>query len=529
MLHPIDLLVIVAYLGLTLGIGLLFARRNRTSDHYFLGGRNFPGWAIGLSFLGSTISSVTFIAYPADSFKTAWLRLVPNLAFPVIVLMAAFLFVPFFRRGTIHSAYHYLSLRFGPHVSVYAASVYLCMQMVRAATVTYLLAVLVATLTGLPVSWGIVLAAGLTAFYTVKGGFEAVVWTDVIQVIVLLSGAMACILFIAHAVPGGLFAIVTEAFAAGKISFRDLAPGSPGLVDVPAGFSLTEKTSTMLLLVGAANYIAGQLDQDSVQRWCAARSGVEARRSMLWLGVGALPVWVGFMFLGSCLWVYHQHFPSEVSQAILAGTRKAEDVLPQFILSVLPTGLAGLVISAALAAAMASLSSCINASGMVWLNDIYRPHLAPGRTDAHYLRMSRITSLVVALLMVGGALVFDAVSTKTLMEFVLVVTALFGGGISGMFLFGMLTRWGDAKAVLVGIGATVAFTIYAMLVGFGFLPRIFDAYYTSIMCNMVMFATCCLAAWLRPRPGVALAGLTLWDPPDVASPAPRAAPSHPLS
>ena len=510
-MHPLDLLVIFFYLALTVVIGLRFSRRNRSTDRYFLGGRDFPGWAIGLSFIGSTISSVTFIAYPADSFKTAWLRLMPNFAFPFIVLLAGYAFIPFFRRGTVHSAYHYLYLRVGHLVSVYAALVYLLAQMVRAATITYLLAVLLSSMTGLPVVACIVLSAGLTALYTIKGGFEAVIWTDVIQTVVLVTGAIACVVFIVQALPGGLAQVISEALAAGKISFRDLDPGTGKLESVAAGFSFSEKTAVMLVFVGASNYIAGQLDQDSVQRWCSARSAREARKSMLVLGFGALPIWTGFMFLGTCLWVYYQHFPTAASADILANVRKAEDILPHFIVTVLPHGLAGLVISAALAAAMASLSSCINASGMVWINDIYRRYLAPGKSDEHYLRTGHRTSLVIALLMTGGAYVFYAVSTKTIMEFVLIVTALFGGGISGAFLFGMLTRWGDARAVVAGIVVTLGFTFCALMMEFGVLPRAFSPYYTSILANLIMFGTCSLAAWLLPRSSRDLRNLTVWD------------------
>jgi hypothetical protein len=223
-LHPIDGLVIAAYAVITLAIGLRFARRNKTTDRYFLGGRDFPGWAIGLSFIGSTISSITFIAYPADSFKTAWLRILPPLAFPVVVLFAAYTFIPFFRRGTVHSAYHYLALRFGPSVSLYAAVVYLVMQVVRASTVTYLLAVLLSTLTQWPVLACIALSAGVTAVYTIKGGFEAVVWTDVIQTIVLLLGAAACVIFIVQA----LLAVGEDRADAGAGRDRQLPRGTVG-------------------------------------------------------------------------------------------------------------------------------------------------------------------------------------------------------------------------------------------------------------------------------------------------------------
>ena len=217
-LHPLDVAVVLAYLVVTLAIGLYFSRRNHTTERYFLGGRNFPGWAIGLSFIGSTISSVTFIAYPADSFKTAWLRLLPPLAFPLVVMLAAYAFIPFFRRGTAQSAYHYLYLRFGKGVSIYAATVYLMAQLVRAATITYLLAILLASMTGLSVVICIALAAGTTALYTVKGGFEAVVWTDVIQTVVLLAGAVACIGFVIHALPGGVTQIFQEAWESPTLS-----------------------------------------------------------------------------------------------------------------------------------------------------------------------------------------------------------------------------------------------------------------------------------------------------------------------
>ena len=510
-LHPLDVAVVLAYLVVTLAIGLYFSRRNHTTERYFLGGRNFPGWAIGLSFIGSTISSVTFIAYPADSFKTAWLRLLPPLAFPLVVMLAAYAFIPFFRRGTAQSAYHYLYLRFGKGVSIYAATVYLMAQLVRAATITYLLAILLASMTGLSVVICIALAAGTTALYTVKGGFEAVVWTDVIQTVVLLAGAVACIGFVIHALPGGVTQIFQEAWDAQKISFHDLNPATGRLEPVPLGFSLTEKTAIMMLFVGVSNYVTGQLDQDSVQRWCSARSAREARKSMFVLGFGALPIWSGFMFLGTSLWVFYQHFPSDVSTAVLGGTKKAEDILPHFIVTQLPHGLAGLVMSAALAAAMASLSSCINAAGMVWINDLYRRHLVPGKIDLHYLRTGRVTSLIVSVLMAVGAYLFYIAPTKTILEFVLVITALLGGGISGAFLFGMLTRLGDAKAVLIGIAATVSFTVYALLVEFRVFPRVFDAYYTSILGNLLMFGVCCVSAFCLPKNSRDLTNLTVWD------------------
>lgn len=519
-MHWIDLLVITAYFAVTLVVGLRFSRKNRSTERYYLGERSFPGWAVGLSFIGGTISSVTFTAYPADSFKTSWVRLLPNLAFPLVALLAAWLFVPFFRGGRASSAYHYLHLRFGAPVSVYAALVYLVAQVVRMATITYLLAVLLAGLLGLDLVLCVALVAGFTGLYATKGGFEAVVWTEVLQTLVLITGALGSVLVVLHAVPGGLAEVWAQAVGAGKISFRDLNVATGALEPLRNGFSLSEKTAAMLMLVGAAQYIAGQLDQDTVQRWCAAKSAKEARKSMWVLGIGALPIWATFMFLGTCLWVYYQQHPDDISRQVLAGTRKAEDILPHFIVTALPHGMAGLVISAALAAGMSSLGTCVSAAGMVWVNDLYRKHLVRDREDAHYLSTGKLTSVALSLLMTGGAVLFHLADGKTLMDTSITLTAMFGGGIAGAFLFGIFTRLGDHRSVLVGMAATGVFTAYAALMQFKVLPRIFDPYYTAILANGVMFAGCFLSAKCLPARPRDLSRLTLWDRAEQETPIP---------
>ncbi len=510
-IHWIDFIVILAYFALTLYIGFGFTNRNRSTDRYFLGGRSFPAWALGLSFIGGTISSVTFTAYPADSFKTSWVRLLPNLAFPLVALISAWLFVPFFRNGRVNSAYHYLELRFGSVVRVYAAIVYLIAQVMRMATITYLLAVLISNLVGIDLVFCVVLVAGLTGLYASKGGFEAVLWTEVAQTIVLMLGAISCVLVVLYTVPGGITEVWSHAINAGKISFRDLNPISGRLEPLSPGFSLSEKTAAMLMLVGAAQYIAGQLDQDTVQRWCAAKSIKDARRSMWVLGIGALPIWTMFMFLGTCLWGYYHHLPDDVSIAVMAGKQKAEDIFPHFVLTALPHGLAGLVISAALAAGMSSLGCCLSAASMVWVNDLYRKHIVLNVDDSHYLKVSKLTATVLSLLMMIGALFFHLVESKTLMDTSIMVTSMLGAGIAGAFVFGIFTNLGDYRAVLVGMLATLVFTAYAMLMQFKIFPRLFEPYYTGLLANIVMFTACVVAAKFIPSVPRDLTKLTIWN------------------
>ena len=271
----------------------------------------------------------------------------------------------------------------------------------------------------------------------------------------------------------------------------------------------------MLLFFGFIMHLTAKLDQTTVQRWCSARTAKEATKSMWILGAASLPVWGGFMFLGTCLWVYFQHNPTEISTGILAGTHKAEEIMPHFIVSVMPPGLSGLVIAAALSASMATLAGCISASGMVWVHDIYRPFLVRKASERHYLLMGKLASFMISAAMIVGAYLAYKADTKTFTDLGLTITALLGGGISSAFLLGMFTRVGDQRSVVIGIGFTVAFSIWAMLMQFGVLEPVFDLYYTALIGNVIMFAVSFLAGILLKTKPRDLANLTIWDKSDT--------------
>lgn len=187
---------------------------------------------------------------------------------------------------------------------------------------------------------------------------------------------------------------------------------------------------------------------------------------------------------------------------ILHGSRKAEQILPYFILNYLPQGILGLVIAAALAAAMSSLDSSINSVTTVFVTDIYKRHLAPGREDRHYLRLAWIVAVVVSVLMVLGALAIMRAETKTLQDTATILVSLFAGGLLGLYLYGFLVRGGDSRAVWIGIAVTMAFTAWTVLAKYGVLPPQFqlpfDLYYTGLVGNVLMFATIAIAARMLP-------------------------------
>lgn len=513
-LHTADIVVLLGYLCLVAGIGLYFSRKNVSTEEYFVGGRSFKGWVIGLSMVGTSISSVTFLAYPADAFKTAYLRFLPNLMLPLAVIIAAWVFLPFFRRGRITSAYEYLEGRFGPSIRVYAATAFIVAQLFRISIILYLVSIVVHEMTGLSPTNCILVSGAFVAAYTVVGGIKAVIWTDVIQTGVLLLGGMLCLGVIVQHLPGGLEQILSVGAAEGKFAVAELVDGE--LQPVSWGLSLSEKTVTMMLLLGLATWLTEySSNQNVIQRYCASESSREARKAMLVCAGASVPVWFFFMFLGTSLFVFFQVFPSVEAGEMLVGIRKAEQVLPYFIIHYLPPGITGLLIAAALAAAMSSLDSSINAISTVGIVDIYRRHCVTGRSDTHYLRVAWVFAAAAAVLMMGGAVVLAESETKTLQDTGSILTSLLGGGLLGLYLLGFLTRRGDARAVGIGIIATMSFTAWTLLSSAGSLPATisfpFDLYFTGLIGNVVMFAVGYLLGTVLTARTRDLGNLTVWD------------------
>lgn len=509
-LHPLDWLAVALYAVGTLGLGVFFARRNRDTEEYFLGGRSFPGWAIGLSIVGTAISSITFLSMPADAFKTTWIRFLPYVCMPLAAGLAAWIIVPFFRRGRTTSAYEYLEVRFGPSIRVYGAATYVAAQLLRLSLVLYLVALLAHELTGVEVTTCIVVGGVFVALYTVLGGIDAVIWTDVVQTLVLVSGSLLCLGVIVATLPGGLAQILEVAASHQKLSLGSWVDGE--LVPLGFGFDLGAKTAPLMLLMSASFFLTEYTTaQHYVQRYCAARSLREARKSLAWAVVVAMPTWLFYMFLGTALFALFSVFPDPEATAMLDGRARAEQIVPYFVLTRLPPGIAGLVIAAALAAGMSSLDSSINAISTVGVVDVYRRHLAPGRDDRHYLRVAWAISAAASAAMIAGATGLLYAEGPTLQDVSIQLTSLLGGGILGIYVLGFATRRGDARSVWGGIACTLAFTLWTM----GVFPESwtlpFDTYYTAVIGNFVMFVVGYGLASLLPRRPRDLSGLTLWS------------------
>jgi SSS family solute:Na+ symporter len=396
------------------------------------------------------------------------------------------------------TAFEYLGLRYGTVPRLYGTASFIIMQLIRTAQVLFLVALPVQFLTGASLETVIVGAGIFVAFYTVVGGIDTVIWTDVVQTIVLLAGGVICAGYVVLALPGGLSQILAISAEQDKFSF--------GSFD----WDLTRRTFWTVLLLGIVNWLAiyGG-DQNIVQRYVSSRSTREARKATLLYSALALPMWAFFFFVGTSLFVFYQVFPSDA-----VGELAADQVLPYFILNRIPAGVAGLIVAAIVAAAMSTLDSSINAVATVAVVDVLKPFLARDRSDRYYLWAARLIATCAALLMVVGALIFSRIPKESMNDISLIVTSVFGGCLMGLFMLGFFTRRVDGFAATCGLTVAVVFNIYLGLGALEVLPPSWrlrvHSYWVGALVNGCFVIVAYLIALLRDCPPWHLNGLTVW-------------------
>ncbi len=437
--------VIVAYLATLAGIGLRFSRR-QTTERYFVAGRSIPGWATGLSLLATLISSVTFIGYPGSAFAGDWSNLVPGLTVILIMPVTAAVIIPFYRHHVGVSAYEYFGKRFGYPARVYGSMAYAAGHLSKMGFVFYLLALTVSGMSGWNTDRVILAVGAITVCYTLAGGIEAVIWADVLQGFVLWTGlliSLGYLLFLPAAGPG---AMLHAAWTSGKIAL-----GSPAM-------NFSKPTFIVLALYGLFYYFQRYAaDQTVVQRYLAARSDRDAVRGIVLGSLLCIPVWTLFMLAGTLCWVFF-HLAGERLPAYAA---KADQAFPYFISTHIPPGLAGLFVAALFGAAMANLSSDLNALSAVGVEDYYRA-MRPYSTDRQRLFCARLLVAAFGVLCVIVATAL-AHTNGTALSLWYTVSAIAAGGLAGLFLLAFLVPRAGPAAAYTGIAASLAFTAYATL------------------------------------------------------------------
>jgi SSS family solute:Na+ symporter len=500
-MHPLNVIIIAAYLLLLIAVGIRTSRGQKTTSTYFAADRSIPGWAAGLSLLATIITSVTFIAYPGAAYSGDWTLLVPGIAFVAVIAAIGPVIVPFFRHVVAMSVYEYFGHRFGTGVRMYASFAFATGHFAKMGFVFYLLALSVAGITGWPVALIIIPLGAITIFYTFIGGLEAVIWTDVIQ---------GFLLWIGVAVTIGILLLSRKP---GASSMLHLISASHKTRLGTFNFDLAKPTFWTMSIYGLSFYLQKYTaDQTVVQRYLAARSDRSALRGM-WLGASlCLPIWTAFMFIGSLLWAFYKL----TGEPLPAAVTRPDQVFPHYMITQMPLGVTGIFLAALFGAAMSMLASDLNCLGLIIVEDFYR-YFRPGSTDRQRLRFGKLAVGLSGILAIGVALRLSQTQGSALAIYY-TATAIVAGGLAGLFLLAFLSRRVGPAAALLGIAANLLFTAYATLTMNGGKALNLHAYnypwheYTiGAIGNVLLLVVGLAAATIMSRGDGGHSDLTLWD------------------
>jgi SSS family solute:Na+ symporter len=442
----LDLLVVLIYILGMAAVGLRFSRRQTSTETYFMAKRAIPSWAMGLSLLATLISSVTFVAYPGSSYAKDWSLLVPGFLVLGVLILVGSVIIPFYREQVGMSAYEYFEKRFGRPTRVYSSIAFSLAHFSKMGFVFYLMGLTINSMTGWSVDIVILFVGVVMILYTMTGGMEAVIWTDVIQAFLSWIGVLVCLGYLLFLPAGGPAAVFRIAAENHKFNM-----GSPG-------FSFSQPTLIVLVLYGFFWYLQRYTaDQTVVQRYLVAKSDRSALKGVALGAVLCVPVWALFMLIGTCTWSFYKI----TGEKLPAYITKADQVFPYFIITHLPPGVAGLFMASLMGAAMTMLASDLNCLAVVGVEDFYRKW-KPKATDTQRLKMAKLIVVVVGALSASTAIALSHTKGNALSMW-FAVSAIVSGGLAGLFLLAFLSRRANRQGVYIGIAASTCCTIWAVL------------------------------------------------------------------
>jgi len=481
--------ILAIYMAALLAMGVYFSRREKSTDDFFKAGRRVPWWAAGLSIFGTQLSAITFMAIPAKTFATDWRYLTMNMTIVLVAPLVIVLFLPFYRGLNVTTAYEYLEHRFNLAARLIGSFMFILFQVGRIGIVLFLPSIALSVVTGIDVTVCILVMGVLSIAYTVLGGIEAVIWTDVLQVVVLLAGALISLVVVLFFTEGGLSGLIDMAAAADKFHTFDFT------------FDFASATFWVVLLGGiSANLISYGSDQAVIQRYLTTDSERSAARGIWTNGILCVPASLLFFFMGTALFVFYKSHPAAANCTLENG----DALFPWFIVSQLPQGVAGLVIAAVFAASMSSLDSSMNSVAAAVTTDFYR-RFKGNADDRTCLALARWVTLIVGAAGTALALMMAGWGIKSLWDQINTFIGLFTGGLGGLFLLGVFTRRAHGRGAVVGLVASgVVQFVVARYSTVSFLMYTFTGLVSCLIIGYV-------SSLLLPDKNASSRGLTLWN------------------
>src|SRR5215207_3168365 len=452
----LDAIVLVAYLAGTTALGLYVGRKQRDAKDYFVADGAIPWWAVMFSIVASETSALTFISIPGLSYGAAVGS--GNLGFLQVVagyiigrFVVAGVLLPRYFAGNLVTAYALLETRFGLTTRRFTSIVFMVTRALADSVRVFATAIPVALIIGpsvtnqafvMPLS--VLILGMLTVLYTYKGGMKAVVWTELVQAGVYISGALAALFILSTLVPGGWSSIWSGASAAGKTQAVDFT------------FTMSNPHTVWAGLIGGAFLAMAShgTDQLIVQRLMSSRSLKDAQRAIIGSGFVVFLQFFLFLTIGLGLWVFY-------SGKIFPAT---DQIFPLFILERMPPGLVGLIVAAIVAATMSTHSGAINSLAGATTHDIYLPLTGRSAEDPQTLRAGRMFALAWGTALTLGALLFPQDTKTPVVVVALGIASFTYGGLLGGFALGIFWRRANQRDAIIGMSvaiATMAFIVFA--------------------------------------------------------------------
>lgn len=431
----LDYFVLIGYLILMVLIGIFVAGKQSSTDEYFKGGQKIPGWAAGLSIYGTQLSAITFMSIPAKTYSSNWNYFLLQMTIIMVMPFVAYYFIPFYRKLNITTAYEILENRFNYLTRALASLLFILLQLGRLGIVLLLPALALAIVTGIPVHWSILLMGVITIFYTILGGIKAVIWTDVVQVIILLGGALLCAGVMLFNLKMNPIELVQSASQLNKLEILNFS------------LSLENPTFWVVIIGGLAiNIISYGTDQTVVQRYLTTKNESTAKKSLQLGAWMVLPSSLVFFSLGTLLFFYFSTYPEKINPEI----SRQDAIFPFFIATTLPNGLIGLLIAAIFSAAMSTLSSSINSVTTAITSDFVL-RFFPNKKDQYYLALAKWMTLIIGTIGVAIALYMAESEIYSLWDEFNTILGLFTGGLGGLFILALFVKKANTPGVLIGL------------------------------------------------------------------------------
>ncbi|MCF6222482.1 MAG: sodium/solute symporter [Flavobacteriaceae bacterium] len=416
-LGTIDTAILILYGLILVAMGVYFFRKTKTSEEFMVAGRSIPAWAAGIAVMSAYTSSVSYIAVPGKAFDSNWHPVIFALtAIPVTWFVTKYV-IPHYRKNNIISVYKYLEDKIGEWGRVYASFSFLLFMIGRTAVILYLSSLLLTSFIDIDIRSLIVIIGLVTIVYTLMGGMEAVIWTDVMQSVIMIGG----VLFVGYLLTTEIFAkpdyLIQNAIDANKFSLGDTT------------LSLSSRTIWVMIIYGLSENIRNLMaDQNYTQKYASVANEKQAKRSVWFAMLMYLPLTMIFLYIGSALFAFYSGSENVLNPADLKGDK----VFPYFIATELPVGMKGLIIAAILAASMSTVDSALNCSATVLFEDYYKIYFKKSPTEKNSINFLRLSTVIWGVFGIAFALLM--INATSALDLWWQISGIFGGGILGLFL-----------------------------------------------------------------------------------------------